>query len=140
MKFCKPSCSHDNLGVALIYRKNDSALSFYKKLESLNSVTNLNFIVGDFNLDAFSHKIFIRPSNILSNFRLLSNKSSHLNVTHIDQPYFIKTMFQEATLNASIVTVYFSDHNALKIQYQFNKAGCSTFRFFSFPLVSQIFL
>ena len=89
----------------------------------------MNFIIRDFNLDAFSHKIFFRLSNILSNFRLLSKKSSHLNGTHIDQAYVRKTIFQESTLNASIVNVYFSDHDALKILQQSNKAGCSTFRF-----------
>ena len=85
----------------------------------------MNFFIGDFNLDAFSHESFIRLilSNILSNFRLLPNKSSHLNGTHIDQVYVRKTMFQKSTLNVSIVNIYFSDHDALKVQYQFKKAG-----------------
>ena len=88
----------DNLGVVLIYRKNNSNLSsFYEKLEILNGNITLNFIIEHFNLDAFSHEAFIRLSNISSNFGLLSNKSSHLNGTHFDQVYVRKAMFQEST-------------------------------------------
>ena len=120
LTFCKPSCCHGNIGVALIYRKNSSTLSsFYRNLEILNNHINLNFILGDFNLDAFNPEILVRLRNILSNFVLLSNKSSHLNGSHIDQVYVRKHILQQSNLNCSIVNVYFSDHDALKVQCQF---------------------
>ena len=60
MKFCKPSSSEHVLCVTLIYRKHDSALSsFYENLETLNNNTSLNFIIGDFNLDALNEEIYL---------------------------------------------------------------------------------
>ena len=48
------------LCVTLIHRKHDSALSsFYENLETLNNNTSLNFIIGDFNLDALNEEIYL---------------------------------------------------------------------------------
>ena len=115
LKFCKPSSSEHVLCVALIYRKHSSALSlFYENLETFNNNASLNFIIRDFNLDALNEEIYVTLCNILSNFRLVSNTSSHLNGTHIDHVYVRKT-FSEYDLTVSMVNVYFSDHDALKI-------------------------
>ena len=106
MKFCKPSSSEHVLCVALIYRKHNSALSsFYENLETLNN-NSLNFIIGDFNLDALNEEIYVTLCNILSNFRPVSNTYSHLNGTHIDHIYVRKT-FSEYDLTVSIANVYF---------------------------------
>ena len=99
--------------MALIYKKHSSALSsFYEKLETLNNNTSLNFIFGDFNLDALNDEIYVTLCNILSNFRLVSNTSSHLNGTHMDHVY-VRKGFSEYDLTASIVNVCFPDHDAL---------------------------
>ena len=112
LRFCKPSSSEHVLCMALIYRKHSSVLSsFYENLETLNNNTNLNFIIGDFNLDVLNVEIYVALCNILSNFRLVFNTSSHLNGTHIDRVYVIKT-FSEYDLTVSIINVYFSDHDA----------------------------
>ena len=115
LTFCRPSSSEHVLCVALIYRKHSSALSlFYENLGTLNNNTSLNFVNGDVNLDALNEEIYVTLCNILSNFRLVSNTSSHLNGTHIDHVYVRKT-FSEYDLTVSIVNVYFSDHDALEI-------------------------
>ena len=65
LKFSKPSSSEHVMHVALIYRKHSSALSsFYENLETLNNNTSLNFIIGDFNLDALNEEIHVTFSNI----------------------------------------------------------------------------
>ena len=73
LKFCKPTCSGDVLCVVLIFRSHGSvSSSFYGQVETLNDNKNLNFIIGDFNIDAFNQEVCARVSNIISNFRLLS--------------------------------------------------------------------
>ena len=71
LKFGKPSSSEHVMYVALIYRKHSSVLSsFYENLETLNNNTSLNFIIGDFNLDALNGEIHVTFCNI-SRFELL---------------------------------------------------------------------
>ena len=115
LAFCEPSSSEHVLLLALIYRKHSSALSsFFENLGTLNNNTSLNFIIGDLNLDALNGEIYVTLCKILSNLRFVSNTPLHLNGTHIDHVYVRKT-FSEYDLTASIVNVFFSAHDALKM-------------------------
>ena len=115
LAFCESSSSEHVLHLALIYRKHSSALSsFFENLGTLNNNTSLNFIIGDLNLDALNGEIYATLCKTLSNLRFVSNTPLHLNGTHIDQVY-VRITFSEYDLTASIVNVFFSAHDALKM-------------------------
>ena len=44
-----------------MYKNHDSTLSlFYEKLATFSNSKDLNFILGDFNFDAFNHNVYAR--------------------------------------------------------------------------------
>ena len=74
-----------------MYRKHTESVSlFYKKLETLNAGEEVDFILGDFNLNTQDLQVFLYISSVLSDFQLLSHSShnfTYLNGSHIDQMF-----------------------------------------------------
>ena len=103
--------------VVLIYRINGGSIqTFYEKLQQL-LVTHekLDFIMGDFNINALDSKICTRLCHILEDYQLLLNESTHLSGSFLDQIYLHKSWLQFNFVKSYIKSVYFSDHDAVKV-------------------------
>lgn len=81
VKVHKSTFSNIVIGIALLYRKHSSTLSyFYKTLTILNDNKDINIILGDFNVDAIDSNVHQQLINTLTNFQLLSQNITHLDV------------------------------------------------------------
>ena len=94
VKVHKSTFSDKTIGIALLYRKHSSTLSyFYEALTILNDHEDISIILGDFNLDLLDSDVPEQFINTLNNFQLLSHNITHLNGTHIYQIYIQKGFF-----------------------------------------------
>ena len=85
---CKPTYSHDCVSIVILYRRQLSTIpTFFSNLEFLNNSSEINFVLGDFSLDALDPGLFEQISNTLSKFCLVNSNSTHLNGFLIDQVY-----------------------------------------------------
>ena len=66
IKLCKPIYSNDCVNIVILYRKELSIIPvFFSNLELLNNSTEINIVLGDFNLDALDPGLFEKISNTL---------------------------------------------------------------------------
>ena len=69
IRLCKPTYSNDCVSIAILYRRQLSTIpAFFLNLELLHSSSEINIVLGDFNLDALDPGLFEQISNTLSKF------------------------------------------------------------------------
>ena len=119
IKVIKKDFSLNPINILLIYRKQSWSHSvFYDHLTDLISTNNIHIILGDFNINAFTD---IHLSNILSNFKLIVEFSTHLSGSLLDHVYVSNNYLQEIEVKVMIKNVYFSDHDA--VNFSISKKG-----------------
>ena len=102
-----------------MYRKYAESVSlFHKKLQTLNAKEEVDIILEDFNLNAQDPQVLQDISSVLSNFQLLSHNCTHLNSSHIDQVFVAKSFLQTNIVNNLLISTYFSDHDAVCVNFQ----------------------
>ena len=57
-------------------------------------------------------------SSVLSNFQLLFHNCTRLNGSHIDQVFVVKSFLQTNIVNGVVISTYFSDHDAVYVNFQ----------------------
>ena len=119
IKLCKPTYSNDCVSIAKLYRRQYFD-KFFSNLELLNNFSEINIVLGDFNLDALNPGLFEQISNTLSNFCLVNSNSTHLNGSLIDQVYVRKAFLDISHVNVSDFNMSFSDHDALQVVFRPN--------------------
>ena len=79
IKLCKPTYSNDCVSIAILYRRQLSTIpAFFLNLELLHSSSEINMVLGDFNLDALDPGLFEQISNTLSKFCLVNSNNTHM--------------------------------------------------------------
>ena len=108
------------VSIAIIYRRQLSVIpAFLQSSELLNKSSEINDVLGDFNLDVLDHELFEQMSNTLSNICLVNSTSAHLNGSLIDQVY-VREAFFYISYNKFFRFQYFSDHDAVPLVFQPN--------------------
>ena len=121
IKLCKPTYSNDCVSIAILYRRQLSTIpAFSSYLELLNDSSEINIVLGDFNLDALDPGLFEQISYTLSKFCLVNSNSTQLNGYFIDQVYLRKAFLDISHVNVSDFSVSFSDHDAVQVVFQPN--------------------
>ena len=118
IKLCKPTYSNDCVSIAILYRRQLSTIpAFFPNLVLLNNSSEINVVIGDFNLDALGPGLFEKISNTLSKFCLVNSNSTPLNGSFIDQIYVRKAFLDTSHVNVSDFNMSFSDHDDVQVVF-----------------------
>ena len=133
LKISKPSmtstngeCFHTTL--AILYRKNKSQVAqFWNFLADLVRLYDIDFLVGDFNVNYFEASISDKVKEVLPSYSLVPvNQMDLLSCTggtHIDGG-MLDLMLMKNTCsvlidNFQVKCLYFSDHDLVKAEFKF---------------------
>ena len=113
----KQQFSNTPISIALIYRSAKSPLSEFIDCLQYLIGRNINIFLRDFNKDAFEGVRTLK--DVFSNCNLKVSEPTPLHGALLDHVY-IKKSFENGKRVTSIVNnVYFSDHDAIKVQIRF---------------------
>ena len=105
------------ISTALIYRSPKSPLpEFIDCLQYLVG-KNINIFLGDFNIDAFEGVRVLKE--VFSNYNLKVSEPTHLDGALLDPAYIKKSSENDKHVTSLVNYVYFSDHDAVKVQIRF---------------------
>ena len=130
----KQQFSNTPISIALICRSPKLPLSeFIDCLQNLVG-RNIDFFLSDFNIDAFEGVRALKED--FSNHNLKFNEPTHLDGALLDHVYIKKSFENDKHVTSVVNNVYFSDHNAVKIQIRFkdNKQRGTDFNLTSWML------
>ena len=101
--------------ILVLYRKNSEPLeSFFEYLRYFVERSSAHFVIGDFNIDVFNDNMQLK--NILSDYTQVVKEPTHLSGSLLDQIYVRNTVLQEFSVSASVIDLYFSDHDAVRLK------------------------
>ena len=102
--------------IALVYRSPKSPIaSFLDQMVYFTDARTTDILQGDFNIDVFDRDAYIRLDEVLSSCRLMVKEPIHLDGGLLDHVYLLKS-FPRINVNSIAKNIYFSDHDALKLQ------------------------
>ena len=91
LPICIESLPGKLLRIALIYRTNTSSiLIFCYRLEQVVKSENIDFVMGDFNINSLDHEMTLNLDHALCGYELVVNDATHLNGPIIDHIYINK--------------------------------------------------
>ena len=100
--------------VALIYRQSRPLnTTFFDNIAQLVHHEHIDILLGDLNINALD-SINDGLRYVLSNYRLIVNEPTHISGGLIDHVYVKETFLMNKTVSASVLGVFFSDHDAVK--------------------------
>ena len=115
LTFRKPSFSKFKIKIALLYRQQNFQLTLFDNLLCGLINRGIDIILGDFNLDAFDDNNN-HLAQILRSYKLVVDEPTHLCGSLIDHVYVKKTILGSYTIQSLVKSVYFSDHDAVRIE------------------------
>ena len=115
LSFSKSSFRETTIKMLLLYRKRSPNLtSFYQTLLYLVQSYEFDIVLGDFNINALeSHPCL---SQIFLDYTLSVTEPTHISGSLLDHCYINNNLTQIFDATCHVVTVSFSDHDAVKIQ------------------------
>ena len=103
--FLKNSFAKSSFTLIILYRKKSQSLeSFHEMLRYLLETNDTDFVVGDFNIDAFNKNIHLQ--RVLSNYTQLVKEPTHLSGSLLDHVYVKNSILQEycvSTINDKLI-------------------------------------
>ena len=114
------------ISIALIYRSLKSPLSDFIDCLQYLVGRNINIFLGGFNIAAFEGvRVLKKVFSILK-----VNEPTHLDDVLLDHAYIKKSFENKKHVKSIVNKVYFSDHDAVKVQIRFkdNNQGCTYFK------------
>ena len=116
--FRKPNFSERIFTMALLYRLHSSSRNiFYETIYELVN-ENIDIIMGDFNINALnSEERHIR--RILSSYDMVVTEPTHISGSLLDHVYISKSLSAHLQCSSNISTMYFSDHEAVKVSLKY---------------------
>ena len=87
-------------------------------IECLNYVVGspIDVLLGDFNIDALDEVAYRRLKDALSSYDLEVIEPTYLDGALLDHVYLRKTFEHDKLVMSNVNNIYFSDHDATKIQ------------------------
>ena len=113
----KPSFSIHRVKVMLLYRSPSSSQSvFYRRFAALLQSNQVDILLGDFNIDALDDAAAHQLNDILGNFQLIVKEPTHLDGGLLDHIYLHKLFLVGKHVDSIVSSIYFSDHDAVKVK------------------------
>ena len=83
--------------------------------------SDIDVLLGDFNIDALDEVAYIRLKDTISSYNLKVLEPTHLDVALLDLVYLHKTFEHDKLVMSVVNNIYFSDHNAVTVQLTFRQ-------------------
>ena len=136
MKVSKPIMLSDSgqcfsCTIAIMYRKNNTPQnSFWSYVSDIAEMFKPDLIVGDFNANFFDQSVADKVNQTLPLYHLLTGHENQLfnaGGTHIDGGMLDYVLLRNDSsfdvANFYIKSVYFSDHDLVKVEFDFTSAN-----------------
>ena len=100
----------------MAYRSpNTPVTGFLDQLIYFINARKIDILLGDFNIDSFDSDASAKLHDILYNYKLMVKEPTPLDGALLDHAYLHK-LFPSKNVNAVVKNIYFSDHDAVKLQ------------------------
>ena len=83
----------------------------------------IDILLGDFNVDAFDEIAYARLKGVLCNYILKVEHPTHLGGALLDHVYLLNSFGNQKVVNCVVNNVYFSDHDAVRLQLRFSEVS-----------------
>ena len=113
----KQQFSNTPISITLIYRSAKSPLSEFIDCLQYLVGRNINIFLGDFNKDSFEAVRTLK--DVFSNYNLNVSEPTPLHGALLDHVYIKKSFENDKRVTSIVNNVYFSDHDAIKVQIRF---------------------
>ena len=115
-KIWKQHFSNNSFSIVLVRRYPIAQTS--ASIECLNYVVGspIDVLLGDFNIDALDEVAYRRLKDALSSYDLEVIEPTYLDGALLDHVYLRKTFEHDKLVMSNVNNIYFSDHDATKIQ------------------------
>ena len=115
----KRSFNNDAVRFMLVYRNlNSSPTSFFSSLEYFLRRYCIHIVLGDFKINTLNGAN-VNLQDIFSNYTLLVNEPTHISGSLIDHVHvYNKSLQKFLPSKIEVLSIYFSDHNAVKFRLQ----------------------
>ena len=121
MNRSKPMCS--NFTVLFLYRKNNSnIIQYVSHLRSILGTYSIDIILGDFNINYLNDDSIKPLKSLMTSLgysQSLQSPTFILSGNILDQIYLKTTKFD--IIENTVLSVYYSDHDAVKISIKFKQ-------------------
>ena len=112
----KPQFYKYPITIVLVYcSSNSPTASSLDQLVYFTNARTIDILLGDFNIDAFDRDAYTRLDEVLSSYRLIVKELTRLHGGLLDHVYLLKS-FSSMNVNSFVKNIYFSDHDAVKLQ------------------------
>ncbi|KXJ13769.1 ATP-dependent DNA helicase PIF1 [Exaiptasia diaphana] len=111
-----------NINILLLYRKNGRSISQYvQNLERILNSNKIDIVFGDFNIDYFNDSEVQALNTIMEQLGYIQTVDSptFISGSLLDHVYIKNEMLNVANICTSVIPVYYSDHEAIKILFNF---------------------
>ena len=107
-----------NLSFLLVYRKNSSSiLDYVNGMDYLLRAHSIDIILGDLNINFFNTTDIQPLTNLMQslNYVQIIDKPTFISGSLLDHVYVRQAI--HANIHSSVVSVYYSDHDAVRITF-----------------------
>ena len=108
-----------NLSLLLLYRKNNTNVrQFVDGLKYLLTTEQIDIVLGDLNINYFSTKDIAPLAQLMEslNYVQIVDKATFISGTLLDHVWVQHGV--KSSISASVISVYYSDHDAIRINIQ----------------------
>ena len=105
----------------MIYRCPNTQKSAF--IDCLNYVVGngIDFLLGDFNIDALDEEDYRRLRDTLSSYNLKVLESTHFDGALLYHVYLHKTFEHDKLVMSVVNNIYFSDHDTVTVQLRIRR-------------------
>ena len=117
----KSRCSSKSFSIALLYRSPNTQVS--NLIDCINYIVGrgIDILCGDFNIDALDEVAYRNLKEALGSYNLKVLEPTHLDGALLDHVYFRKAFELDKHVISVVNNIYFSDHDAVTVQFRFSK-------------------
>ena len=114
------SINHQNPSFLLLYRKKSTSIPlFISNLEHILNSNNIDVVLGDFNINYLNSDDNLSLKSLMNNFNFeqIVQQPTFISSGSLLDHIYVKSANQKI-LQKDLVKVYYSDHDAIKINIQ----------------------
>ena len=112
--------NHQNPSFLLLYRKQSTSIPlFISNLEHILDLNNIDVVLGDFNINYFNSDDYLSLKSLMNNFNFeqIVQQPTFISSGSLLDHIYVKCANLKILQN-HLVNVYYSDHDAIKINIQ----------------------
>ena len=107
------------LKLMILYKPNSQPLTLFSDyLHYMIDAKGPDIIIGDFNIDAYQES---RLSHLLADYSQFVDSPTHIAGSTLDHVYVKNGLQENNDIKVSVLNIYFSDHDAVRVQISKNQ-------------------